>query len=74
LPPLFIARAGRDNIPLLNEGLDRFVARALEVNAPVTLINRPEGVHGFDNQTDDARSREILRAAIGFARNHLGVA
>jgi acetyl esterase/lipase len=71
VPPLFIARAGRDGIALLNDGLDRFVAGALAANVPLTLMNHPEGVHGFDNQNEDARSREILSAAITFARNHL---
>jgi acetyl esterase/lipase len=72
--PMFIARAGRDGIPLLNDGLDRFVAGALQANVSLALMNHPEGVHGFDNQNHDDRSREILRAAIWFARNHLGVA
>jgi len=71
VPPMFIARAGRDSIPLLNAGLDRFVAGALQANVPLTLMNHPEGAHGFDNQTDDDQSREILRAAITFARSHL---
>jgi acetyl esterase/lipase len=74
VPPMFIARAGRDGIPLLNDGLDRFVSGALGANVPLTLMNHPEGIHGFDNQNHDDRSREILRAAIAFARNHLGVA
>jgi acetyl esterase/lipase len=65
--PLFIARAGLDQVPLLNDALDRFVAAALASNAPVTLMNHPAGVHGFDNQTNDARSREIVQAAIAFA-------
>ena len=71
VPPLFIARAGRDAMPLLNNGLDRFVASALAANVPLTLLNHPAGVHGFDSQNDDDRSREILRAAIAFARSHL---
>jgi acetyl esterase/lipase len=68
--PLFIARAGLDQVPLLNDALDRFVAAALSSNAPVTLMNHPAGVHGFDNQTNDARSREIVQAAIAFANRN----
>jgi acetyl esterase/lipase len=71
LPPLFIARAGQDAVPLLNDALDRFVAAAVAANAPLTLMNHPTGVHGFDNQSDDDRSREILQAAIAFAIHHL---
>jgi acetyl esterase/lipase len=70
--PMWIARAGRDEVPMLNEALDRFTARALAVNAPITVINHPLGAHGFDNQNDDERSREIIRSAIEFMRTHLG--
>jgi len=69
--PLFIARAGRDAIPTLNERLDRFVASAIAANAPITLVNHPHGVHGFDVETNDARSREIIRAAVDFMKAHL---
>jgi acetyl esterase/lipase len=71
--PLFIARAGRDAIPTLNERLDRFVAAALVANAPITLLNHPTGVHGFDVENDDERSREIIRAALEFMKTHLNV-
>ena len=70
--PMWIARAGRDEFPMLNDALDRFTARALAVNAPITVINHPSGAHGFDNQNDDERSREIIRSAIEFMRTHLG--
>jgi acetyl esterase/lipase len=69
--PMLIARAGRDDIPMLNEALARFTARALEANAPITLINHPSGVHGFDSQNDDERSREIIRSVIEFMVTHL---
>jgi acetyl esterase/lipase len=70
-PPLFIARAGRDEIPGMKDSIDRFVAQAISKNAPITFINHPQGVHGFDNQNNDDRSREIVRAAISFMREHL---
>jgi acetyl esterase/lipase len=70
--PMWIARAGRDEFPMLNDALDRFTAKALAVNAPITVINHPSGAHGFDNQNDDERSREIIRSAIEFMRTHLG--
>jgi acetyl esterase/lipase len=69
--PMLIARAGRDGIPTLNEALARFTARALEANAPLSVINHPSGLHGFDNQNDDERSREIIRSAIEFMVTHL---
>jgi len=72
VPPLFIARAGRDEIPTLKDTIDRFIAEALARNVPITLMNHPMGVHGFDNQTDDDRSREIVRGALEFMKLHLG--
>ena len=45
---------------------DRFVARALELDLDVRLYNHPTGQHGFDVRDDDARSREIIRAALDF--------
>jgi acetyl esterase/lipase len=70
--PLFLARAGQDEIPMMNDSIDRFVAAALAANAPLTCMNHPSGDHGFDNQNDDDRSREIIRAALAFLRAHLG--
>lgn len=71
--PLFVARAGLDAIPTLNDSIDRFVREAVAKNAALTVYNHPRGVHGFDNQTPDARSREIVRAALDFMRTHLGL-
>lgn len=69
--PMFIARAGLDEIPTMNDSIDRFIARSLAANVNVTVMNHPTGVHTFDNQNDDERSREILAAAIAFLREHL---
>lgn len=71
LPPIFIARAGRDQIPDLEPALDQFVAEALRQNVALEVMNHPTGVHGFDNQNDDDRSREILKAALEFMKAHL---
>lgn len=71
--PLFVARAGQDEIPGMNDSIDRFVAAAVAANVPLTFMNHPAGEHGFDNQNDDHRSREIIRAALDFLQTHLGV-
>jgi acetyl esterase/lipase len=71
IPPMFIARAGLDAIPTLNDSIDRFIAEALKYNAPIVVANHPRGVHGFDSQNDDNRSREIIRSAIDFMKTHL---
>ena len=69
--PLFLARAGRDAIPTLNERLDAFIGSAIAANAPITIVNHPTGAHGFDVANDDERSREIIRAALEFMQAHL---
>jgi acetyl esterase/lipase len=72
VPPIFVARAGLDVAPL-NAVIDQFAAAALAANAPLTLMNHPQGKHGFDALNDDDRSREIIRAAIAFMHTHLEV-
>ena len=73
LMPMLIVRAGRDEIPTLNDALDRFVAKALAANAPITVMNHPTGGHGFDNQDDEERATQIIRRSIEFMRSHLRV-
>lgn len=71
VPPIFIARAGRDQIAAVNESIDRFVKVAVENNAPLDFINHPEGTHGFDARDDVPRTREIIEKAIAFMKAHL---
>jgi acetyl esterase/lipase len=71
LKPMLVVRAGRDEIPTLNDATDRFVVRALASNAPITVVNHPTGGHGFDNQNNDLGSREIIRHSIEFMKAHL---
>jgi acetyl esterase/lipase len=70
VPPMLIARAGLDN-PGLNGGIDRFVARALERNVALELLNHESGRHGFDILDDDERSREVLTRTLEFLKHHL---
>ena len=71
VPPLLIARAGRD-LPQLNEGIGYFVAQALKQNGALDLMTHPAGQHGFDSRDDDDRTRDILRSTVEFIRGHLG--
>jgi acetyl esterase/lipase len=71
IPPIFVARAGRDDTPDLVPGLDRFVGEAISRNVGLAFFNQPDGQHGFDNQQGDPRSVEIVRAAIEFLRRNL---
>ena len=70
IPPLFVARATIDK-PFLNETIDEFVQLAVANNVPLTFMNHPAGMHGFDILNDDQRSREIIQATIEFIKSHL---
>lgn len=63
LPRLVVARAGQDRAPF-NRALDEFIAAALEANAPLDVMNHPQGQHGFDYLDDVPRSREIIRRTV----------
>jgi acetyl esterase/lipase len=69
--PLFIARAGQDQMPRLNETLDRFLVSALARNLPVTFANHRTAPHAFDLLDDSEITREIIRQTLGFMRFHL---
>ena len=69
--PLFIARAGQDQMPGLNETLDRFLVQALTRNLPVTFVNHAAAPHAFDLFDDSETSREIIRRILSFFQFHL---
>jgi acetyl esterase/lipase len=70
-PPIFLMRAGRDQVPGLNAWMEKFLDVAIRKNAQITLMIHATGAHGFENTNDDARSREILKAAIEFMKTQL---
>ena len=70
LPPIFIARMEHD-IPGLNIAVDAFVAAATAVQAPVEVMNHPEGHHGFDTEDNDKQSRAIIAQTLTFMHRHL---
>ena len=72
LPPLVLARAGRDHVALL-EGADTFVRKAQERGLDLMVLDHPTGQHGFDTRDDDERSREIIRETLEFFVRHLGL-
>jgi hypothetical protein len=69
--PLLIVRAGRDQLPNLNDTIDRFVSGALSRNMPLTLVNHAEGPHAFDLFDDSERSRAIIKQILTFFSTHL---
>jgi hypothetical protein len=69
--PLFIVRAGQDEMPGLNDTLDRFLVKALTCNLPVTFVNHSVAPHAFDLLHDSETSREIIGRILMFFRFHL---
>ena len=69
--PLFIARAGQDELPHLNETLDRFLFKALTCNLPITFVNHAAAPHAFDLLHDSEETREIIKQILAFMRFHM---
>ena len=64
--PLFVVRAGQEQFPHLNDSIDRFVAKALTLNRPITVLNHAAGPHSFDVLDDSDASRHIIGQVLGF--------
>jgi acetyl esterase/lipase len=71
LPPMLIARAGKDN-QFINNSIDLFIQEAVNRNARVNFYNYPDGVHAFELFNDTETTREILRHTFQFVKDHLG--
>jgi hypothetical protein len=69
--PLFVARAGQDQMPALNEALDRFAGAALARNLPITVVNHATGPHAFDLFDDSDVTREVVRDILRFLQFQL---
>lgn len=50
-----------------------FFARYADPEVICGFVREPNGGHGFDVAPGDARTRSILRQAVAFARDQLGV-
>ena len=71
LPPIFLAMAGEDQIPRLNDSIERFMRAAVANRVELDFALHRRGAHGFDQRNHDARTREILERAITFVQRHL---
>jgi len=69
--PIMIVRAGKDNVPYINKTLASFYDKTLNQNLPITLINYPNGVHGFDAYTDTETTRQIISNTLEFWKYNL---
>ena len=63
---LFVVRAGQEQFAGLNDSIDRFFAKALTLNRPITLVNHAEAPHSFDLLHDSDTSRHIIRQVLDF--------
>ena len=71
LPPIFLAMAGQDQIPRLNESIERFMRAAVEHRVQMDFALHRHGVHGFDQRNRDPRTAEILESVMSFVRRHV---
>lgn len=69
--PIFMVRAGLDDVPNCNKSQDSFVKKALENNLPFTLINYRNGQHAFDLLDDNDETRRIIKQTLAFMKTHL---
>lgn len=69
--PLFLTRAGRDQMPHLNDTIDHFLAEAVVHNLPVTFVNHHDAPHAFDLFHDCANTRTIIKQILAFMQSHL---
>lgn len=67
--PLLVVRAGRDNIPYVNDSIDHFIDAARIKGVPLTRIDFENGVHAFDaQQKSDPRAGEIVKQTLEFMK------
>lgn len=70
MPPLLIARAGRDSAEI-NASIDSFVTAATTAGITLDLFFHPTGQHGFDVRDDVPRSHQLIEQALAFFARHL---
>jgi len=69
--PIMIVRAGKDNVPYINQTLSGFYDKALNLDLSITLINYQNGVHGFDFALDNETTRQIIKSTLAFWKFNL---
>jgi hypothetical protein len=70
--PLLVVRAGRDEMPGLNETIDRFAAAARARGLPLTWLDHPEAPHAFDLVDDSPKTHAVIDEVLAFLRRALG--
>ena len=70
--PMFVVRAGRERFSEILGSIDHFTTFAFQQNLAMTVLNYPEGQHGFDVEDDTEETRAIIKQTLDFFRTHLG--
>src|SRR5262249_48892919 len=70
--PIFLARAGADQFAGVNDAMDRFVAKGLARDLPLTIVNHAGAPHAFDLFHDSETTRAIVRQSLTFLNQNLG--
>jgi hypothetical protein len=69
--PVFIVKAGRDDVPYVNDSIDHFVGLANKEHALLTLVDFENGKHGFDDeQKSDPKASAIIRETLAFIKKN----
>ncbi len=71
LKPIYLVQAGKDEFKGIKETTGEFIENAHSANLPLTFINYPQGIHGFDALQDTPSTRNILMEALDFMVFHL---
>ena len=67
--PVLVARAGLDQLSIL-ESIDKWTVQAMALDAPLTFVTYPEGVHFFDLRNETEEARAIIRQTLDFLTFH----
>ena len=68
--PMLLARAGLD-MPVMNQAMAAYAAKAVRVGAPLTWIDLPSLHHAFDAFEDNALSRSVVETTLDFMEREL---
>ena len=69
--PLLLVRAGTDEMPGLNDAMDRFIAHARRCGHPLERHDLPGAPHAFDLQPGTPDGRRAVRRILRFLRESL---
>lgn len=66
--PILVVKAGFDEEDI-NNSIDAFMRRAVEISFPIQLLVHETGPHAFDILKDDDTSKDIIQSTIQFIKD-----